>query len=186
MFVATNFHESLIERSRERPVVLAFIDGTPLLRQWVESVLAAQLRERDERIALVLVDVDRERQLATRYGVRMIPTVKGFRAGERVAGFIGVRPSEGVEAFVDALLAPTPVERLREELRAEREWVDVVAALDESDHERALELLLGRAKHGDRPRRERARQLMVALFGELGPEHPLSVRYRRLLAAALY
>jgi len=27
---------------------------------------------------------------------------------------------------------------------------------------------------------------MVALFGELGHEHPLSTRYRRRLATALY
>jgi thioredoxin-like negative regulator of GroEL len=27
---------------------------------------------------------------------------------------------------------------------------------------------------------------MVALFGELGPEHPLTASYRRRLATALY
>jgi thioredoxin-like negative regulator of GroEL len=27
---------------------------------------------------------------------------------------------------------------------------------------------------------------MVAFFGDLGPEHPVTIRYRRRLAAALY
>jgi thioredoxin-like negative regulator of GroEL len=30
------------------------------------------------------------------------------------------------------------------------------------------------------------RELMVALFAHLGHEHPVSARYRRRLAAALY
>jgi thioredoxin len=38
----------------------------------------------------------------------------------------------------------------------------------------------------DGARREAIRRLAVALFGELGAEHPLSVRYRRRLATALY
>ena len=55
-------------------------------------------------------------------------------------------------------------------------------ALASGEYERAFELLLGRV--GDDP--EGTRETMVALFGELGHEHPLSTQYRRRLAAALY
>ena len=34
--------------------------------------------------------------------------------------------------------------------------------------------------------RDRVRELMVALFEELGQEHELSTRYRKQLATALY
>jgi thioredoxin-like negative regulator of GroEL len=52
----------------------------------------------------------------------------------------------------------------------------VKAALEAADYETAFELLLER----------KDRETMVALFGELGQEHPLVVQYRRRLAAALY
>ena len=38
----------------------------------------------------------------------------------------------------------------------------------------------------DEERRNRIRELMVAIFDELGQDHPLATEYRRKLAAALY
>ena len=49
-----------------------------------------------------------------------------------------------------------------------------------------LETLLDRLDGAEPDLRERIRQIMVSLFGELGPEHPLTTRYRRRLATALY
>jgi len=63
---------------------------------------------------------------------------------------------------------------------------DVVAALDEGRLGDAFELLLDRLANAETDEREGIRALMVALFGELGPEHPLAVQYRRRLATALY
>ena len=40
--------------------------------------------------------------------------------------------------------------------------------------------------HRTKRKREQIRKLMVGLFTELGPDHPLSKTYRRRLAAALY
>jgi thioredoxin-like negative regulator of GroEL len=62
----------------------------------------------------------------------------------------------------------------------------VAAALDEPDYARAFELLLARAERGDLPQRERIRRLVVSPFADLGDDHPLSARYPRRLAAALY
>jgi len=62
---------------------------------------------------------------------------------------------------------------------------EILAALEEDDPERALELLLEETVGGDSERRERMRELAVALFAELGHEHALSQRYRRRLARAL-
>ncbi len=59
-------------------------------------------------------------------------------------------------------------------------------ALEAGDHERALELLLAQARDADGEDRDRIRELMVALFEELGQEHELSTRYRKQLATALY
>jgi putative thioredoxin len=72
------------------------------------------------------------------------------------------------------------------ELRESNEQPEVLAALEQGDFEQALELLLEQVRTGDSEHRERVRELMVALFEELGQEHPLSQHYRRQLAAALY
>ena len=62
----------------------------------------------------------------------------------------------------------------------------MAAALEQEDHERALELLLEAIAAADGERREWLLGLTVGLFGELGHEHPLTMRYRRQLAASLY
>ena len=63
---------------------------------------------------------------------------------------------------------------------------EIAEAVEAGDHERAFELLLDEIPSADPERREAIRALMVALFGDLGAEHPLTTRYRRRLASALY
>jgi putative thioredoxin len=59
-------------------------------------------------------------------------------------------------------------------------------AWDEGDHERALDALQEAfAAEQDPKRRDRIRQVMVAIFTELGADHPLAREHRRRLAAAL-
>jgi putative thioredoxin len=62
----------------------------------------------------------------------------------------------------------------------------VVAALEGGDHERALSLLLERAATAEGAGRDEIRRFMVAVFEDLGQDHPLSTAYRRRLAAILY
>ncbi|HXF97491.1 MAG TPA: tetratricopeptide repeat protein [Gaiellaceae bacterium] len=181
-----SFEREVLQRSHERPVVALFTSAAlPLCRPW-EAMLEEEARERDGRVALVAVDVDRSPGLAKRYGVQVIPTLRAFRRGEVVGGLFSARPRKAVAAFLDSLLGPSDAQRLLDELRAEREWGDVVAAIDECDYERAFRKLLARAERGDAEQRERVRRLMVSLFSELGHDHPLAQRYRRRLAAALY
>jgi putative thioredoxin len=184
--VESSFHDTVLARSYERPVVVLFTSGAVPFCRLFEQLVEREAREREGRIELATVEVDANPGLAARYNVRMVPAVRAFRRGRVVAGFQSARPPVAVSAFLDSLLGPSEAERLLEELRADHEWPDVVAALDESDYERAFELLLARADRGDASQRERVRKLMVALFADLGDDHPLTLRYRRRLAAALY
>jgi putative thioredoxin len=59
------------------------------------------------------------------------------------------------------------------------------AALDEGDHESALELLQEALADADEERRDLLRRVMVGIFTELGPHHELARAHRRRLAAAL-
>jgi putative thioredoxin len=64
---------------------------------------------------------------------------------------------------------------------------DAFAAWDSGDHETALEKLQEAfAAATEEETRDRVRKVMVAIFTELGSDHPLAREHRRRLASALY
>jgi putative thioredoxin len=75
--------------------------------------------------------------------------------------------------------------RLRLEEAGEPDLSEAFAALDAGETERALELLQ-EALTSDADARDDIRRVMVGVFDELGPEHPLAREFRRRLASALY
>ena len=175
------FEVDVIDRSRERPIVVDFwADWCGPCHQ-LAPVLERAAEEHD--VELVKVDIDANPELAQRYGVSGIPAVKAFRNGHVVAEFVGARPPVAVAQFFDELTAPSEVAGLLAQLGLR----DVEEAVEQGDHERALSRLLEEAQAAeDLDRRELLRRTMVALFAELGRENPLVVEHRRRLARALY
>jgi thioredoxin-like negative regulator of GroEL len=148
-------------------------------------VLEREAESRTGEFTLVKVDVEANPDLALRYQIQGIPAVKAFRRGEVVREFVGALPPAAVAQFLDEVTGPTATERLLDELGASGELPEVVAALEQDDHDRTLELLLDAINAADADQRERLLALTIDLFGELGHEHPLTMRYRRQLAASL-
>ena len=180
------FEAEVVERSFERPVVVDFWAAWCGPCRMLAPVLEEAVAARNGAVELAKVDVDAEPSLAARFGVRGIPAVKAFRRGQVVRKFVGAQDRGAVEAFLDALTEPSQAQRLIAELRERGTRPDVVAAVEDENLERALELLLAELPDAGPDDREEIRRLMVALFEELGHEHPLTVRYRRQLASALY
>ena len=180
------FYVDVIQRSHQVPVVVDFWAEWCSPCRMLAPVLEREVGAREGKVVLAKVNVDQNPTLASHYGVRSIPAVKAFRNGRVVAEFVGVRSAPAVAEFLDSLLGPTASERVLEELRASGEEPEVVALLEAGEYERALERLLQEARGGDAERKERVRRWMVAIFEELGHDHPLAARYRRQLATALY
>jgi putative thioredoxin len=76
---------------------------------------------------------------------------------------------------------------LRARARLGEDLAPAFDAWDEGDHARALDLLQDAfATASDPDERDAIRQVMVAIFTELGAEHPLAREHRRRLSSALY
>ncbi len=181
-----SFEHDVLERSYELPVVADFWAAWCGPCRMLGPVLEREAESRAGKFELVKVDVDANQELALRYQIQGIPAVKAFRDGQVAREFVGALPPAAVAQFLDELTGPTGAERLVAELKESGELPDVVSALEQDEHERALELLLKEISAADGERRERLLALTVALFGEFGHEHPLTMRYRRQLAATLY
>ncbi|HWB55595.1 MAG TPA: thioredoxin [Gaiellaceae bacterium] len=180
------FQTEVLDRSAALPVVVDFWAEWCGPCKTLAPVLEQAVGEREGRVALVKVDTDAEPDLAARYGVRGIPNVKAFRNGQVVDEFVGAVSQQAVDAFLEKLTGPGAAERILEELGRTGEFPEILGPLAEGDYERALEWLLGDLDGADPERRERIREIMVAVFDQLGPEHPVTTHYRRRLATALY
>jgi thioredoxin len=180
------FEAEVLERSRELPVVVDFWAEWCGPCRMLGPILDREAESRPGEVVLAKVDVDANPELAQRYSVQGIPAVKAFRDAHVVDEFVGARPPAAVAEFLDGLTGPTARERLVSELRESGELPEVLVVLEAGDDERALELLVEAVVAADGEERERLLGLTVRLFRDLGDEHPLTMRYRRRLAASLY
>jgi putative thioredoxin len=92
---AGEFDAAVLERSRERPVLVdfwaAWCGPCRTLAPVLERLAAAYAGQAD----VVKVDTDAEAELAARYGVRSLPTLALFRDARFVEALVGAQP-EGV------------------------------------------------------------------------------------------
>ena len=96
-----------------------------------------------------------------------------------------LRPFE-TDFLAAGILAGIELEAEEGEGDAPEEVSPALAAWDDGDHERALELLQEAIASSDDPARtDRLRRVMVGIFTELGPESELARQHRRRLALAI-
>jgi putative thioredoxin len=95
--------------------------------------------------------------------------------------------TDGALAVLEPLTGDFVAEGLRARAQLGEELAPAFDAWDEGDHATALERLQEAfAAESDPERRNLVRQVMVAIFTELGAEDPLAREHRRRLSAALY
>jgi putative thioredoxin len=134
----TDFQTDVIERSKTIPVLVDF---------WAEwcgpcrvlgPILDRLAQRSGDRWTLAKVDTDRHQDLAARYHVRTIPSVKLFVDGKVAGEFIGALPERAVEQWLSKVLPGKHQKTLDEaQLLVAREDFDTARPILEGilDHE---------------------------------------------------
>lgn len=108
-----DFERRVLEASAERAVLVDFWASWCAPCRALAPVLEDLATRHPEGLAVVKVDTDAEQALASRYGIRSLPTLLVFRHGEVVAQTMGAQPLAALERLIephlpratDALLA---------------------------------------------------------------------------------
>jgi thioredoxin 1 len=70
----------------------------------IAPVLEELAAEYADRLAVGKVNVDEDRQIAARFGIRSIPTLLFFRDGARIDQVVGAHSKSAIKAKIDQLL----------------------------------------------------------------------------------
>src|SRR5512143_16974 len=123
-----DFPQHVLEESRHRPVVVDFWAPWCGPCKSLKPILEKLAAEYGGKFLLAKINSDENQELAARYAVRGIPSVKAFMNGEVVDEFSGALPEGEVRAFLDRLI-PSPADELHQQAAAVRASGDLAGAL---------------------------------------------------------
>ncbi len=123
-----DFQQHVLEESKQRPVVVDFWAPWCGPCKSLKPILEKLAVEYGGKFLLAKINSDDTQELAARYAVRGIPSVKAFIDGEPVDEFSGALPEGEVRAFLDRLI-PGPAEELRAQAAELHLAGDATAAL---------------------------------------------------------
>jgi putative thioredoxin len=138
----SDFEFEVIKFSFNAPVIVDFWATWCKPCQVLSPLLESLANEAKGAFRLAKVDVDPNPNLALRFSVRSIPTVKAFIQGKVVAEFVGVQPENRIREFLSKLLPPDETSLLLEKAES------FLSAQDWSEAEKLFRnVLIERPEH---------------------------------------
>lgn len=107
---SASFVADVIEQSRSRPVLVDFWATWCAPCRQLTPLLEKLVRAARGRLALVKIDIDRNREIAAQLRIQSVPTVYAFVGGQPVTGFAGAQPESQIKALIERLLGGAPVD----------------------------------------------------------------------------
>jgi putative thioredoxin len=148
-------YDEVIKTSFEIPVLLDFWASWCQPCLMLTPVLTKLAEEYQGKFLLAKLNTEEQQEIAGRFGIRSIPTVKLFRDGQPVDEFMGALPEQAVRAFLDKHVAresDTQVATAIELIAAGNaaEALDLLQRALEADPDNPrVPLALARAQAGD-------------------------------------
>ncbi len=105
-----DFEYEVLSYSQNLPVVVEFWASWCRPCKILGPMLETMAQEANGAFRLARVDVDANPNLALRFGVRTIPTVKAFTSAQVVGEFVGVIPEERLREFLSKITPPSPLQ----------------------------------------------------------------------------
>jgi putative thioredoxin len=108
-----DFDEQVVAASHRQPVVIDFWAPWCGPCKALGPILEKLANEYAGKFLLAKVNSDENQELAVRYGVRGIPSVKAMVNGQIVDEFTGAQPESVVRAWLDKII-PSPAQELQQ------------------------------------------------------------------------
>lgn len=125
------FEQDVVERSHHQLVLVDFWADWCGPCKSLAPVLDRLLDQYAGSVCLARVNTDEQQELATRYGIRSLPTVMLFKNGEVVDQFMGAQPENMIKPLLDKHVARESDKHLERAL----------VLFDSGDHDGAIALL---------------------------------------------
>ncbi|HHW61864.1 MAG TPA: thioredoxin [Syntrophomonadaceae bacterium] len=99
---AQNFRQEVLES--DQPVLIDFWAPWCGPCKMMGPVIDNVARENEGKIVVGKVNVDENQSLAAEYGIRGIPTMAIFKAGQEVKRIVGAVPKTQLQNIIDAIV----------------------------------------------------------------------------------
>lgn len=136
------FQSDVLDASNEVPVIVDFWAPWCGPCKQLGPALEKAVTAAKGKVKLVKINVDENQELAGQMGVRSIPAVFGFSAGQPVDGFMGAVPESEIAQFIAKLTAGAPAPQAENDFDAQVKGALETAgqAVAAGEHEQAAQI----------------------------------------------